>query len=193
MSKIIAIVYHSGYGHTAKVADAVAEGVKANGATVEMHRIDAEGHLPEASWTALDKADAIIMGSPTYMGGPSWQFKKFADTIARRWMQQAWKNKIAAGFTNSGSLSGDKLATLQQMMTLCMQHTMIWVGLDQMGPQPKGSDVAQADQINRIGSFGGLMTQSNNESPDVVPPSGDLETARLFGKRIALAASKINF
>lgn len=190
MTKNIAIVYHSGYGHTAKVAAAILEGVTSSGASAVLYTIDAEGNLPEASWKALDGADAIIMGSPTYMGGPSWQFKKFADTSSKRWMAQSWKNKIAAGFTNSGSLSGDKLATLQQIYTLCMQQTMIWVGLDQMPPYPKGTDVATSDMINRVGSFSGLMTQSNNESPDIVPPKGDLDTARLFGKRVVEITNK---
>lgn len=190
MAKTIAVVYFSGYGHTAKAASAIAEGAKAGGATVELFPIDKEGNLSESDWKTLDGAHAIIMGSPTYMGGPAWQFKKFADASSKRWMSQAWKNKIAAGFTNSGSLSGDKLATLQQIYTLSMQQGMIWVGQDQMPPQPKGTDVASIDQINRMGSFSGLMTQSNNESPDIAPPAGDIETARIFGKRIAEITAK---
>jgi len=185
MSKHISIVYHSGYGHTAKVAGAVAEGAKATGAKVDLFAIDAQGDLPESVWEALDQSDAIIMGTPTYMGGPSWQFKKFADASSKRWMKQSWRNKIAAGFTNSGSMSGDKLATLQQLFILSMQHSMIWVGLDQMAPSLKGTEIATGEMINRIGSYSGLMTQSNNESADIVPPSGDLETAKIFGRRVA--------
>lgn len=192
MSKSICIVYHSGYGHTAKVADAVAEGAKQGGAGVQLCRIDGEGNLPEASWTELDKADAIIFGTPTYMGGPSWQFKKFADMTAKRWFALGWKNKVAAGFTNSGSASGDKLATLHQLMTLALQHAMIWVGFDQMPPQPKGTAMPTTDDVNRIGSFSGLMTQSNNESPEVVPPKGDIESAKLFGQRIAKVTAGIS-
>ena len=191
MTKNISIVYHSGYGHTAKVAEAVAEGIKMGGSAAHLHRIDAEGNLTDSTWEALDKSDAIIFGSPTYMGSASWQFKKFADASSKRWMQQTWKNKVAAGFTNSGTLSGDKLATLQQMIILAMQQNMIWVGADQMAPYPKGTDVAGSDQINRIGSYSGLMTQSNNESPEIVPPKGDLETAKLFGKRVAEITAKI--
>lgn len=193
MSHHISIVFHSGYGHTAKVAQALVKGVEEGGAHVTLHAIDENGNLPEASWDVLDKAHAIIMGAPTYMGGPSWQFKKFTDMSSRRWMQQSWKNKIAAGFTNSGSLSGDKLATLQQIQILCMQQSMIWVGLDIMGPTMQGTNVAGSDQVNRIGSYTGLMTQSNNESAEIVPPSGDLETARLFGKRVAEVTARFQF
>ena len=185
MSDDIVILYHSGYGHTAKVAASVAEGVKNGGGYAELIGISAEGNLTEADWTKLDNAKAIIFGTPTYMGSASWQFKKFADASGGRWMKQAWKNKIAAGFTNSGSLSGDKLSTLHQLYVLAMQHSMIWVGMNEMPPQHTDGKSAQPDDINRIGSFSGLMTQSNNESPDVVPPKGDHETARRFGARIA--------
>jgi NAD(P)H dehydrogenase (quinone) len=193
MTRHISIVFHSGYGHTAKVAQAVARGVEEGGAQMTLHAIDENGNLPESSWDALDKAHAIIMGTPTYMGGPSWQFKKFADMSSRRWMQQSWKNKIAAGFTNSGSLSGDKLATLQQIQILCMQQSMIWVGMDIMVPTMQGTSVPGADHINRIGSYSGLMTQSNNESPEIVPPAGDLETARLFGERVSQITARFQF
>ena len=74
MNPSIVIIYHSGYGHTKKVAEAVAEG---SGGT--LLAIDAEGNLPEGAWEQLAAARAIVFGSPTYMGGPSWQFKKFAD------------------------------------------------------------------------------------------------------------------
>jgi len=66
MSKVV-VVYHSGYGHTAKQAEAVAKGAGA-----ELIAIDANGDITEAQWAALDAADAIIMGSPTYMCSVSW-------------------------------------------------------------------------------------------------------------------------
>src|ERR1700709_2609874 len=122
MSKI-AIVFHSGYGHTKRMAEAVAEGAQG-----ELVAIDAEGNLSEAQWATLGAADAIIMGSPTYMGSVSWQFKKFADASSKAWFTQAWKNKIAAGFTNSASMNGDKHSTLHYLFTLSQQHSMIWVG-----------------------------------------------------------------
>ena len=193
MSKNISVVYHSGYGHTAKVANAIVEGAKTTGANVMLHAIDAEGNLPDSAWETLDKSDAIIMGTPTYMGGPSWQFKKFADASSKRWFTMVWKNKIAAGFTNSGGQSGDKLATLQQIHVLCMQHGMIWVGQAESAPMLDGTKVASIDDINRVGSYSGLMTQANQKSgPDIMPPAGDLETARRFGKRVAELTSKFS-
>ncbi len=188
MSKI-AIVFHSGYGHTAKQAEAVRAGTAGvAGATVDLLAIDAEGNLPEAAWETLLSADAIIFGSPTYMGAPSWQFKKFADASSKPWFGQAWKNKIAAGFTNSASLNGDKGETLHYFFTLSMQHSMIFVGT---GLMPANSSKAARNDINRLGSFAGAMSQSDSDaSADMAPPSGDLETAKLFGARVAETAAQ---
>jgi multimeric flavodoxin WrbA len=180
MSKIV-IVYHSGYGHTKKVAEAVAEG--SAGALLA---IDAEGNLPEGGWEQLAAADAIVFGSPTYMGSVSWQFKKFADASSKPWFGQQWKNKLAAGFTNSAAMNGDKHSTLHYFITLSQQHSMLWVGTGQM---PSNSKAAQRNDINYIGSFSGLMTQSpSDSSPDEVP-AGDLATAKAFGARVAEAAA----
>lgn len=184
----IVIAYHSGYGHTEKVAKYVAQGAKEITSDVISIKVN---EIDDAGWNALDAADAIIFGSPTYMGGVSGPFKTFLDATAGRWFQRKWTNKIAAGFTNGGSTSGDKLNTLVQMVITSMQHGMIWVGANQMGPNKSGTDVATAEDLNRMGSYTGLMTQSNNESAEIVPPSGDLETAKIFGKRIAEVAAKL--
>ena len=87
--------------------------------------IDADGNITESDWAALDAADAILMGSPTYMGSVSWQFKKFADASSKQWMSGAWKDKVAGGFTISANLSGDKLSTLQYFITLSLQLGMV--------------------------------------------------------------------
>jgi NAD(P)H dehydrogenase (quinone) len=184
----LAIVYHSGYGHTKKLAEAVHAGALAAGATATLHAIDAEGNLPEESWSALDAADAIIFGSPTYMGSVSWQFKKFADASSKVWFTQKWKDKIMSGFTNSATMNGDKHSTLHYFITLAMQHSGIWVGT---GLMPSNSKAAQRNDVNFVGSFGGLMSQSpSDSSPEEGPPPGDLETAKLFAKRVAEITAK---
>ena len=175
--KKIAVVFHSGYGHTLRMAQAVAEGAGA-----ELIAIDAEGNLPAGGWETLNAADAIIMGSPTYMGTVSWQFKKFADASSKPWFTQAWKDKIFAGFTNSATMNGDKHSTLHYLITLAMQHSGIWVGT---GLMPSNTKAAQRNDVNYVGSFSGAMAQSpSDSSPDEMLP-GDLETARLFGQRVA--------
>ena len=178
MSKIV-IGYHSGYGHTKKVAEAVAEG---SGGT--LLAIDAEGNLPEGGWEQLAAASTIVFGSPTYMGSVSWQFKKFADASSKPWYSQVWKDKLAAGFTNSASMNGDKLSTLHYLFTLSQQHSMLWVGT---GMLPANSKAATRNDINYVASFSGLMTATPSDaSADEMVP-GDIATARKFGERIAAA------
>jgi NAD(P)H dehydrogenase (quinone) len=182
MSKIV-IVFHSGYGHTKKVAEAVAAG---SGGT--LLAIDAEGNIPESGWAELAAADAIVMGSPTYMGTVSWQFKKFADASSKPWFGQAWKNKLAAGFTNSATMNGDKLSTVHYLFTLSQQHSMLWVGT---GLMPSNSKAAKRDDVNYVGSFSGLMTATPSDASAEEMVAGDLETARQFGQRVAEVAARL--
>ncbi len=186
----LAIAYHSGYGHTQRVAEAVAAGMHgADHVEVALYAIDAEGNLPDSAWTGLAAADAIVFGSPTYMGSVSWQFKKFADATSSPWFTQAWKDKLFAGFTNSASMNGDKLSTLHYLMTLAMQHSGYWIGT---GLMPSNTKAAQRNDPNYLGSFGGLMTQSPTDaSTEEGPLPGDLETAKLFGRRVAEAAARL--
>jgi len=182
MSKIV-IVFHSGYGHTKKVAEAVAAGN--GGSLVE---IDAEGNLPAGGWERLATADAIVMGAPTYMGGPSWQFKKFADASSKAWFVKAWRNKVAAGFTNSATLNGDKFSTLTYFFTLSQQHGMVWVGT---GMHPSNAKQHTRDDLNNLGGYSGLITATPSDaSVDEMVP-GDLRTAKAFGERIVEALSTI--
>lgn len=181
--KNIVIVFHSGYGHTAKVAQAVAEGSSGT-----LLAIDAEGNLPEGGWEQLAAADAIVFGSPTYMGSVSWQFKKFADASSKPWFAQAWKNKLAAGFTNSASMNGDKLSTLHYLFTLSQQHGMLWAGT---GMMPSNSKAATRNDINYVASSSGLMTVTPSDaSVDEMVP-GDIATAKAFGARIKEVAARL--
>lgn len=173
----IAVVFHSGYGHTLRMAQAVADGAGA-----DLVAIDADGNVTEAGWATLNAADAIIMGSPTYMGSVSWQFKKFADATSKPWFSQAWKDKIFAGFTNSATMNGDKLSTLHYLFTLAMQQGGIWVGTALM---PSNTKAAQRNDINYVGSSAGAMAQSPSDSSPAEMPQGDLDTAKLFGQRVA--------
>ncbi|MBK9573585.1 MAG: flavodoxin family protein [Rhodoferax sp.] len=178
----VAVVFHSGYGHTLRMAQAVAEGANA-----QLVPIDADGNLPDGGWDTLAAADAIIMGSPTYMGSVSWQFKKFADASSKPWYTQAWKDKIFAGFTNSATMNGDKLSTLHYLFTLAMQHGAIWVGTALM---PSNSKAAQRNDINYVGSSSGAMAQSPSDASPAEMAQGDLDTAKLFGQRVAQVAAK---
>lgn len=179
----IVVVFHSGYGHTQRLAQAVAEGAGA-----QLLAIDAEGNLPEGGWEQLAEANAIVFGSPTYMAGPSWQFKKFADASSRPWFSQSWRNKLFAGFTNSASTNGDKQVTLDYLFHLAMQHGGLWVGT---GMLPANSKAAQRNDVNWIGSFSGAMAQSPSDASAADMWPGDLETGRQFGRRVAETAGRL--
>jgi multimeric flavodoxin WrbA len=183
MAKVV-VVFHSGYGHTVKQAQAVAQGAQA-----ELIAIDAEGNISEQNWESLNAADAIVFGSPTYMGTVSWQFKKFADATSKAWFTQQWKDKVFGGFTNSATMNGDKQTTIQYFMTLAMQHSGVWVGT---GLMPSNKKSANRDDVNYVGAFSGAMMQTPSDAGvDEVNP-GDLETARLYGERILKMAGQLN-
>lgn len=180
----IAIVYHSGYGHTKVQAEAVHRGAS-EVAGVDVRLIAVEDHTEH--WDDLDGADAIIFGSPTYMAGPSAPYKAFLDATSSRWADQRWKDKLAAGFTNSAGYNGDKLATLQHLALFAMQHGMVWVGLGLLpgNNTSKGSP----EDLNRLAGFIGAMAQSNADATaEVAPPASDQRTAAHLGRRVAEAA-----
>ena len=182
----VAIVYHSGFGHTRVQAEAVRDGAASIPDTT-VHLIPVEDY--EQHWSEIDDAEAIVFGAPTYMAGASAPFKAFLDATSERWAEQRWKNKLAAGFTNSAGLNGDKLATLQQFALFAMQHSMIWVGL---GLLPGNHTTAGSpDDLNRLAGFLGAMAQSNaDQGPELVPPIADRRTAEHLGRRVAEAAAR---
>ncbi|MBI5121405.1 MAG: flavodoxin family protein [Rhodospirillales bacterium] len=184
----VAVIYHSGYGHTAKQAQAVAKGAgSVEGVSAQLISVDAA----DQHWDDLAAADAIIFGAPTYMGSLSGPFKSFMDASSKAWFSQGWKDKIAAGFTNSGSQSGDKLNSLVQLAVFAAQHSMIWVGTGLM--PGNNSSKGSVEDINRLGSFLGAMAQSNSDAPpELAPPPADLKTAELLGERVAKAAKRWN-
>jgi NAD(P)H dehydrogenase (quinone) len=184
------IIYFSGYGHTAKQAEAVHKGAASvAGTTASLIAIDKEGNISDADWQKLENADAIIFGSPTYMGNVAWQFKKFADNSSKVWGAQKWKNKVAAGFTNSATINGDKFSTINYLFTLSMQHSMVWIGTGLTASNKKD---AKRDDVNWLGGYAGALAQSPaDSSPEEGPLPGDLETARLLGVRIAEFAKKL--
>ncbi|HGJ5854524.1 flavodoxin family protein (plasmid) [Arsenophonus nasoniae] len=182
----IAVVYHSGYGHTKAIAEAVIDGVK-EVTDVDVKLISVEDI--DQHWDFLNnQANAIIFGSPTYMGGVSAQFKGFMDASSKHW--GSWRDKLAAGFTCSASRSGDKLSTLQHLSVFAAQHQMLWVSLGLM-PGNNNSQGSEND-VNRLGSFLGMMAQANADQGIEGIRSSDKETAKILGKRVAQATLRWN-
>jgi len=182
MTKTV-VIAHSGYGHTKVVAEYVARGADA-----QLIEISPEGDITEADWAALDAADAIVFGAPTYMGNVSWQFKKFADASSKVWFTRGWQDKVFGGFTNSASPSGDKAVALSSLQTLAAQHGGIWVSL---GLAPSNAKASTSADINHLGGSTGLITRSPSDAGVDEVPSGDLETAVLYGARVAEIAARL--
>ncbi len=185
----VSIVYHSGSGHTLKMAEAVHAGA-ASIAGVDAHLLSVEGRdIAEGRWKndqvmeILDRSDAIIFGSPTYMGCVSGQMKSFLDATAERYFSRAWHDKVASAFTVSGGPSGDKLNTLQTFATFAMQHGMIWVGQDQTPLNDRG--------LNRLSFYFGAAGRAMQEPPEVAPSDEDKETGKGLGIRVASLAKRL--
>jgi multimeric flavodoxin WrbA len=192
MSVKVCVVSHSGFGHTAKQAAAVAAGVReVDGAECTELPVEELESEDAPGWAELDGADAIIFGCPTYMGSPSAGLKKFFEATSGRWFEQKWADKLAAGFTNSGSQNGDKQNTLVDIATFAAQHGMVWINLNLLpGNNSSGGSV---DDLNRLGASLGAMAQSNiDQDADTVPPKADRDTAARLGRRVAECALRWN-
>lgn len=183
----VAVVYSSGYGHTAKQAEAVARGAQSvPGASVDLHAVD--GGDTAAVLSAIDAADAVVFGAPTYMGAASAAFKQFAEATSGPWGDgMRWKDKVAGGFTNSQNLNGNKENTLLELFVLAAQHGMHWVAL---GEYPGWNTTGGSpEDLNRLGGFTGAMAQSHGDlGPDLAPPASDLATAEALGRRVTQVA-----
>jgi NAD(P)H dehydrogenase (quinone) len=180
----VTIIYYSSFGHTKIVAENIAAGAKeiTNEVTV-LSTAEAIENLE-----LLHASKALVFGSPTYFGGVAAEFKKFMEATGKFWYQQLWKDKLAAGFTNSSTTNGDKLGTLMQLAIYAAQHSMQWVST---GILPEFENDVQLPQPNGMASYLGLMTLSDNGSKTINTPA-DMHTARLFGKRIAELAITLN-
>ncbi|MFJ2776381.1 flavodoxin family protein [Kitasatospora sp. NPDC087315] len=176
----VAIAFHSGYGHTAVIAEAVARGAAATGAEVVSVAVDT---ITDEQWAQLDAADAIVFGSPTYMGTASGAFHAFAEASSKRWFGDAWLDKVAAGFTNSASKSGDKAGTLGFFQTLAFQHGMSWVSL---GLKPGwNSSTGTENDLNRLGFFAGATASTPSDLGADAVHKADIATAEHLGERVA--------
>ena len=190
----IVVVFQSGQGHTAKLADSIVQGVLGvPGVDCQSHKLSWEDvkqgrYTNQDLFRALDDSDGIVFGCATYMGSGSALFKTFLEAAFRpSWLEQRWKDKVAAGFTNSASQSGDKLSTLFQLNIFAMQMGMIWVGVGDL-PGNNWSGGSRTD-INRLGTWLGAMGQSHADED--TPSVGDIDTGHRLGARVALIARRI--
>jgi multimeric flavodoxin WrbA len=180
--KQLAVIYHSGHGHTRHIAEHIVTGASGVAATqATLLRAEDAGADP----ASLARFDGLVFGSPTYLGGVSGPFKSFMDATGGVWRAQGLKGKLAAGFTVSSLPAGDKQSTLMAMFVFAMQHGMVWVGNPILPEQHSGVPYEQA--ANRLGSWSGLMAQAGHAAAADAFVPGDIKTARMFGENFARA------
>jgi NAD(P)H dehydrogenase (quinone) len=198
MSKIL-VLYYSSYGHLAKMADAVAEGARSTGATVDVRRVpetapfevaQAAGFVADHSHPVLEDVnelanyDGILVGSPTRFGRMSSQMASFWDRAGGVWYQGLLNGKVGGAFTSTATQHGGQETTLFSIITNLLHFGLTVVGLD-YGFQGQGG-------VNEVkgGSPYGATTIADGDGSR--PPSEvELEGARYQGRKVAELANKI--
>jgi NAD(P)H dehydrogenase (quinone) len=197
MAKVL-VLYYSSYGHIEKMAQAVAEGVRAAGAEAVIKRVPElvpeeiakksgfklDQAAPVASVNELADYDAIIFGTPTRFGNMTAQMKNFLDQAGGLWLQGKLVGKVGSVFTSSATQHGGQESTILTFHPVLLHLGMIIVGLpyafagqmgvaEVMGNSPYGaSTIAAGDGIRQ--------------------PSGvELEGARYQGRHVAEIAAKL--
>jgi len=183
----LVVAYHSGFGHTAVLAEAVAAGIRDEGAQVTLITV---GAMADDDWDTLDGADGIVFGTSTYMGNVSSAFQAFAEKTGRRCQNGTWRDKVSAGFTNSGAKAGDKMHTLTSLAVFAAQHHMHWVNLGLAAGW--NSSAGSEDDLNRLGFWLGAGGQSDVDAGADQVHSSDVATCRLLGRRVALVTRQLN-
>ncbi|CAE6825685.1 NAD(P)H:quinone oxidoreductase [Paraburkholderia haematera] len=142
MSKVL-VLYYSSYGHVEALADAIAEGARSAGATVDVKRVPetAPAEVAKAAYFKLDQQapvatvaelanyDAIVVGTPTRFGRVSSQMAAFLDQAGGLWMSGALNGKVGGAFTSTASQHGGQETTLFSVITNLLHFGMVIVGL----------------------------------------------------------------
>lgn len=197
MAKVL-VLYGSAYGHIETVANAVAEGARSAGATVDVKRVletvaggiarDAHFKLdqvaPVAAVADLETYDAIISGTGTYFGRLSSQMAAFFDQADGLWAKGALNGKIGGAFTPSASQHGGNETTLFSIMTDLLHFGMKFVGLDYGHTGQMGHKTVVG------GAPCGATTIAGGQGKRQ-PSDPELDGARYQGRRIAEVAAKV--
>ncbi|AMM18497.1 NAD(P)H:quinone oxidoreductase (plasmid) [Burkholderia sp. PAMC 28687] len=197
MSKVL-VLYYSTYGHMEMMAEAVAEGSRSTGATVDIRRVPetvAEevakaGHFkldqkaPVAAVSELADYDAIIVGTPTRFGRISSQMAAFLDQAGGLWMRGALVGKVGGAFTSTGTQHGGQEVTLFSVITNLMHFGMVIVGL----PYSYAGQMT-VDEVTGGSPYGAttIASTTGQRQPSVI----ELDGARFQGELIARTANKL--
>lgn len=186
---LVTVVYFSSYrGATRELADAVVSGA------ASVPGVDATSVAVQdvaSYWQLLHASDALIFGSPTYVGSVAARFKEFIESCAGDvWTRRLWLNKLAGGFTVSAGRSGDKFNCLMDLVVFATQMGMLWVPVPITGGNY--SSTGSESDLNRMAGYLGVMAQANIDEPaGHAPPRSDLDTASLYGAHVAWNAARM--
>lgn len=197
MSKVL-VLYYSSYGHLEAMAEAVAEGARAAGASVDVKRVPetvpqevaAASHFkldqkaPVAAVAELANYDAIVIGTPTRFGRMSSQMAAFLDQAGGLWLSGALNGKVGGAFTSTGTQHGGQEATLFSIITNLLHFGLIVVGL----PYSFQSQMT-LDEIAGGAPYG--ATTIAGPQGQRQPSEIDLAGARFQGELIAKTANKL--
>lgn len=197
MAKIL-VLYYSSYGHIEQMAQAVAEGACAAGASVDVKRVPEtvpvevaqRGHFkleqnaPVASPAELEHYDAIIVGTPTRYGRMASQMAAFLDQTGGLWARGALNGKVGAAFTSTGTQHGGHEQTVFSVLTNLLHFGMVIVGLPY-------SHVGQMSATEIVGGspYGAGTVAGGDGSRQ--PSEIDLAGARHQGEIVAKTAAKL--
>lgn len=197
MSKVL-VLYYSTYGHIEKMANAVAEGARAAGSTVDIKRVpetvpeeiakSAHFKLDQAAEVAkvqdLANYDAIIVGCPTRFGRMPSQMAAFLDQAGGLWAKGALNGKVGGAFTSTATQHGGQEVTLFSIITNLLHFGMVIVGL----PYSYAGQMSLDEIVG--GSPYGATTIAGGQGQRA-PSEIELDGARFQGKLIAETAQKL--
>jgi NAD(P)H dehydrogenase (quinone) len=197
MAKVL-VLYYSTYGHIETMANAVAEGARGTGATVDVKRVPEtvpediakNGHFkleqaaPIAKVDELEHYDAIIIGAPTRYGRMPSQMAAFLDQTGGLWARGALNGKVGGAFTSTATQHGGQETTLFSIITNLMNLGLTIVGLPYSYQQQMTLDEVAG------GSPYGATTIAGGKG-ERQPSEIDLGGARHQGKLIADTAAKL--
>ncbi len=198
MAKVL-ILYYSAYGHIETMAHAVAEGVRAGGASVDIKRVPElvpedvarQSHYkldqpaPVATIAELADYDAIIVGTGTRFGRMASQMANFLDQAGGLWAKGALHGKVGAAFTSTATQHGGQETTLFSIITNLLHFGMVIVGLDYgFAGQMKLDEVTGGSPYGTTTIAGGDGSRQ--------PSRNELDAARYQGRRVAETAIKLH-
>lgn len=197
MAKVL-VLYYSSYGHIESMAQAVAEGARAAGASVDVKRVPetvpqdiaqgahykTEQAAPVATVAELEHYDAIVIGCPTRFGRMPSQMASFLDQAGGLWARGALNGKVGGAFTSTATQHGGQEVTLFSILTNLLHFGMVIVGL----PYSYQAQMT-VDEIAGGSPYGATTIAGGQGQRQ--PSTIDLDGARFQGQLIAQTAGKL--